>query len=935
MAQANPYDQFDRPTQSQGAVFRDPYADDEQARAEEDQAIQREQLRIAQRNAAIAEERAARDAAEFQQQQSEAAELDQVQAQSDTKRLAQIEAILDTIDRLESRTRDGSGIGSIEGQEDFRSGDRYLGASQFFNQDANSVYGLLEQVQGDMTQQVLAQLVKDNGGTGASGMANTAAEAARMAAAIAPLNQTMEPEEFAAGLKKAREYYQRLQQNLTGESEPPELPNRDGEMVPASQIQLPQADPMEAAGAGATETSIPVPEEMQQEYLNYIAKNWGNHDARDLEEFVGALELKYDRPVGVPDYGAFVDRINGAAAEGAGPDVVGPIPATNRELSSLEQVRNNVISNPLGTGFASFSNAATLGAVDALSGNKLDMARELNPVSGFVGDMAGATVGTMATGGALGALGGAGRVATLAKNPLAADAVYGGFYGFNESDGDVADALFNAGLGATFGVAGGKMGDVVGNSLPALTGVRMPDEPFRPSERAVVDTFQQNPDEVAQALAQADSLGVPMTLADASPEFNALGGSAVRYSPTTAGTAREVLAQRNQGQLDRLVDAVERDLGPVQNVPQRSEELVQQARANAGPLYDAAYAAPGAENLDITDLADRPTFEAALREAYNEMLDEGVDPSAAGILVDESGAMIASPSWQALDYVKRGLDNVIEANTSKLDGVNAAGRRAVQMKNELLSRMDAANPDYAAARAAYAGPAGERAALMQGEKATRARPDQLGVDIANMTPEQLAQMRLGFQSETVGQAGNLRNNSNPWAQLNTPHSEGRLGTLYSGDDFDIANLLSQRDLELRLAGNSNRLIGNSMTAEREVADEFFKNSTGADGMNVPLAVAETAMTGGPFISVGKGIADRMFRGRKEAAAAEANRSLADELGPMLFEGNPADVDAMISDLLVRDSDYLTEYLEKQAQARLRGNYLGSGAAQTINQQTIY
>ena len=905
------------PAQSQGVVFTDPNAANEEARAAEDQAIARERLRLAQEEAARNAAKASREDIKFAQEQSEAANLEATQAQSDTKRLAQIRAILDTIDRLEERTRDGSGIGSIEGQEDFRTGDRYMGASQFFNQDANSVYGLLEQVQGDMTQQVLAQLVKDNGGTGASGMANTAAEAARMAAAIAPLNQNMEPGEFSVGLKKAREYYQRLQSSLSGEGAAPALPEMSEQYSQDFSGRTPTA-----AGSGATQTSMELPQEYQDRHAAYLRQNWGNITPDGYAQFRAGLDNEFPE-YGSPDLEAYRDIVpvfNQMAAEGQPPEAAGQVPPATRDLSGFEQGVNNFVTNPFGTGVTSAINSATFGIPDALAGRRLQAAEELNPKSAFFGDMTGGVLGS-ALGGGAAALTGAGRFA-----PLAGDALYGSIYGATSDEDPVTGALL--GLGSA--VAGDQAGKFAGR---AINSIRLPDMNLSEGQRAITQTVRDagNQDEIARALMSADELGVPMTLADASPELQSLAGSAVRFSPTTAGVARQTMAQRNQGQLDRLGEAVARDLGPVENIPQRSEALMQQARAQAGPLYDQAYAAPGADMVDLADLADRPTFEKALREAYNEVLDEGLDPSAAGIVQTEGGMVMASPSWQSLDYAKRGLDNIIERGIRQGDMPEV--RRAQAMKSTLLQRMDEANPAYAEARRAYAGPAQERGFLEQGQQATRTRPDELSVELANLTPEQRQQMQLGFQSETMARAGDVRNNNNPWAQLNSVNTEGRMGALY-GEDADIAQLLGQRDLELQLAGNANRLIGNSQTAEREIADEFFKQRGGMGG-DVAMGIVETGALGGPWLTVGKGIADRVFKDRREQAAAASNRALADELGPLLLNQSPTGSVDELSRMMAEDEAYraIAEALTQQGDTW--GRRIGTGATTALTDYLAY
>lgn len=215
---AQPQQAPQQPPQYPGVIRGQPAAPDPAERTR--LGFEAERLRLAQEASRRAEAQANREAEEAAAEQRQAAEEAAAAAQGQTSRRAQVSSIINTIARLENLTRDGSGIGSIEGQESFRSGEDFLGASRYFNQDANDVAGLIEQIQGDLTQQILARLVEENGGRGASGMANTAAEAQRMAAAIAPLSPTMSDAEFKAGLAKARAYYERTLSDLGGELPP-------------------------------------------------------------------------------------------------------------------------------------------------------------------------------------------------------------------------------------------------------------------------------------------------------------------------------------------------------------------------------------------------------------------------------------------------------------------------------------------------------------------------------------------------------------------------------------------------------------------------------------------------------------------------------------------------------------------------------------------
>lgn len=705
-------------------------------------------------------------------------------------------------------------------------------------------------------------------------------------------------------------------------------------------IEVPSDNP-QAAGSGATATSVPAPKEMQREWAAYISQNWGKLSGPDLNQFRRQLHLKYDYPYGVSDHSAFAAKANQAAAEGSPPSVVSGLPPASRELSGGEQLMNNIVSHPLGTGVASYANAAAFGLPDVLAGDgRLEAAKELNPASGVIGDIAGGITGTMAGANALGRLSTKVASPVISKalaNPLTTDVAYGGIYGATQAD----DPLTGAGVGIASAFAGDLVGRQIGKRLPSVVGVRKPADSLSRGERAVFDAVGDI-DPIAAALTQAADLNVPATIADVSGEVNSLTGAALRRSPAAAAGARDMLGRRADGQYDRLLEAIERDLGPIENVPQRSEDLITQARQQAAPLYEAAYAAPGASVFQIDDLAARPSMRKALNNAVRIAQEEGRDPAQIGFVFDDAGnaTMTRQPSWQTLDYVKRGLDDVLEGYRDKTTGklaLDTEGKAVNDTLRELLSRMDTANPDYAAARAAYAGPAAEREAMRRGQEALRVSPNQLGVNVANSSPSQVEQMQMGFRSGLADAAGRYRNNSNPFAILNNPAMEQRLGTLYGDQmDMEIARLLSQRDLEAELAGSTNRLIGNSLTAERQMADEAF-GQTSLTGDMMQGGV-ETLVTGAPVAtamrsSIGRGVGNWMRDARTLGVGRRATE-LADEIAPIALDPDPVASAARLRAMAESNAADAAILEALIGTAEKRGASAGAGAGAVLASQGL-
>jgi hypothetical protein len=718
-----------------------------------------------------------------------------------------------------------------------------------------------------------------------------------------------------------------------GMGTPPNGGGADGGNNPPPPPPILSSDsPLRAAPSGSTQAAAPLPQAMQDEYAQWMGQNSRNLDPARYADFRASLDEKYGFPVTLDQRSKYKEWANGArdaAAQGAVSFQLNP---PTRQLSGFEQFRNDAVNNPAGAFMANLGNAGGFGMVDVLAGDKMDALRDANPVSSTLGEAAGGITGSFATGAGLSAASRAVEnpiARALLSSPLAADVAYGGVYGATQGD----DPLYGAVAGAGGALVGNAVGRQIGKLAPRVFG-RFPADPLNRGERAVLNAANRTgTDRVAEALARSSDLGIPMSLADASTDINSLAGAAIRRSPGAAAMARDTLGARSRGQYDRFVGAVERDLGPVTNVPQRSEDLIAQARMQAGPLYDAAYAAPGASVIDLSDLMARPSMSRALTNARRIAQEEGRAPDALGIILGPDGAAtVHQPSWQTLDYVKRGLDDVLEGYRDKTTGrlnLDTEGGAIDGTRRDFLKRVDSMNPDYAAARGAYAGPATEREALRSGQEALGMSPDQLGVNFNRATPAQQAQMRLGAQSHLVENAGKLRYSTNPFESvLGTPAMEQRLARMYGDEgDANIARLLLHRDTERDIAASSNRLIGNSMTAERKVADEAFAPNPLVEGaLHAGAAVAThgASIPGTAARMVATGLSDRLTLGLGRRAA-----DLADEIAPLALDTDTQGAIAKL--LLMKEGSAARDRVAQAliASSATRGGHIGAGTGSSL------
>ena len=628
---------------------------------------------------------------------------------------------------------------------------------------------------------------------------------------------------------------------------------------------------------------------------------------------------------------------------------------------------NRVAGSPVGTGIGAGIDAALGGTTDEIAGgvNSLLTGKPLgasiaeqnaakqaafaaNPKATTVGDLLGGTLGYVGAGKLLGGTAlaaGLGRAA-----PYAGAAAFGAASGAGQDNnnrlggavGGAVGGLVGAGIGAAAAVPVGAiartrpvqaLGRMFGRGLDVAP---MP-TPAQSSALSAINIA--GPDAVRSSLADASNLGVPMSLADTSPNLRELAGAAVRRSPTASGFAEDALLSRNRGQIDRFGSAVTRDLGPISNIPQTSADLAAQAKTTAAPLYAKAYSNPGASSVDLSDLTSKPSYQAGLSQAHNIALEDGVDPTSLGFDLDGQGnvTLNRTPSFQTLDYIKQGMDATLEPHrnllTGKLD-LTPATKPINDTKNTLLSRMDAVNPDYAAARAAYAGPMQSRDALTRGQDAFGLSPDELGMQVQGQSPEQLGQMQTGFRSQLMTNANGIRDAGNPFdaaSTLGNPNARARLDALYPNNPGN-ANLLQQRDLEGQLQQTSNAILGNSKTAQRGIADKAFDMSA------IPAAAIDAATIyhgGVPLATAARyglrTVANSAIGSAVKGQLAQSAIAKADDLAPMLLNTDPSASAATVDDLIKQQAAYQAYVNASRPTApfRMFGAGIGAGVAGSL------
>ncbi|NYD88743.1 hypothetical protein [Sphingomonas melonis] len=288
------------------------------------------------------------------------------------------------------------------------------------------------------------------------------------------------------------------------------------------------------------------------------------------------------------------------------------------EISGLSNAAYNVLSSPFTGHFAPVE--AYYGGRDAERAQQ-DAAREKSPISGTLAEIAGGFVGLNPTA----------AIAT-APNALAAirsgakgGAILGGVAGF----GGGRDAETSL----TGGVLGGAFGGVLGAAAPVVaSNVARTARGYRrffgrdPNVAldVVGDALAADANTGAQAGAIMDrghSLGVPVMLADTGENARALVASVGRQPGPSRTTVLNAVQERQLGQADRIRGAIERDLGPLSNQPDRAAAFRAQDRATAAEARERALTDLTQTAEGIGPNVDRLASGSQAREAFGTAYD--------------------------------------------------------------------------------------------------------------------------------------------------------------------------------------------------------------------------------------------------------------------------------------------------------------------------
>lgn len=409
-----------------------------------------------------------------------------------------------------------------------------------------------------------------------------------------------------------------------------------------------------------------------------------------------------------------------------------------------------------------------------------------------------------------------------------------------------------------------------------------------------------SPQEAAQRLAEDRARGIPSTLANVDPALVGLAETVAQRSGASSNIIEAQLGRQMSDVRERVMGRTGRALKAGRYYDEE-QALASDLRTRARDLYEDAYSFGTVDDSRILTVLQNPQFKRFFDKARDIADTEkmaaslrGEDPSKYELTpiytMDAAGNITetALPDVRTLDYIKRGIDTVIERGFEG-EGISKAEASALRdLRKQFVNAIDEATIDpntgesaYALARRDYAGDMEVLDAMRTArEKFSRLPPEEVADFVSTASRAEVDAFRTGAFRNIYDKIMESPQNFNAAKRIvNSPLMMERMRPLFDTQaQFNLYKAALLR--EAQLFDQSSKILSGSPTPRRLQAREEFEG-----GVPVGEVIANTINSG--FMNSLSLLAGNVARSAKmpDEIAAETSR--------LLMSSNPTEVAAAV------------------------------------------
>jgi hypothetical protein len=502
--------------------------------------------------------------------------------------------------------------------------------------------------------------------------------------------------------------------------------------------------------------------------------------------------------------------------------------------------------------------------------------------------------------------------------------------------------------GATEGaVTGAVLGPTVAKGIQlGGKGIKAVKNAFKPSPGAVeqratnkvleaMGRDEMDPAALRAKMLADQKLGVQSTIMDAAPSLSTLGEAVV----TRPGSGRKILGQglneRLEGGREAAASRALKDIGKGVDYTAQEDKLMGTLRSNANNLYDTAYAHGSVDDTRILKVLEDDTFKKAFKEAQAISSKEaraaelrGEDASRFKLNdiydLDKDGNMISVgkiPDVRTLDYIKRGIDALIDKGY-KGEGMGKAEANALKdLRKAYIGVIDQNVPEYAVARAKYAGDMEVLDALRMGRTdylSPKMLPNEAKKLVDAMSEAERDALRAGVAQSLLTKVMDAPQQINAAQRIiGAPATRKRLEALFQDpNEYKVFEAALQRESEL--FRNAQDIVRGSRTANKT---EALKDLKAGNGIFDIAGEAVDIASGSPGSVVGRVL-------KYLQARTTLDEKTASEVAKMLKSGSTQEVDDTLKRLESSSAKFIEDKNTSARRLKTVSGTVGAAAPTT-------